>query len=330
MKIQWDRQILVSIESKMWRSLFVAGAVSFLLLAPDRVSGQNWHTIPTDAPMADWHCIASSADGTKLAAAVGGYNAWGQIYLSTNSGLHWTQANSPVESWASIASSLDGVRLVAAAGGTEEAAPVYCSSNSGVTWTVTSAPRENWASVACSEDGTRLVAASFGNFSDIPGHIYTSIDSGLTWISNNAPALSWSVVASSADGTRLVAAASGHNQNGPIFTSTDSGATWVETSAPVTNWACLVFGRRHEACCRSGRGDGRQRRAGLCFHRFRRYVVHASPGPGSLVCCRLFGRWIQDCRHDLRGLRGTAADAATFRQTPARVGTRPAWSMMIG
>src|SRR6185295_16420489 len=33
-----------------------------------------------------FRCVASSADGTKLAAGVDG----GQIYVSTNSGAHWT------------------------------------------------------------------------------------------------------------------------------------------------------------------------------------------------------------------------------------------------
>ena len=36
----------------------------------------------------DWGSIASSADGTKLVAAVGGPG--GHIYTSTNSGVTWT------------------------------------------------------------------------------------------------------------------------------------------------------------------------------------------------------------------------------------------------
>jgi photosystem II stability/assembly factor-like uncharacterized protein len=64
----------------------------------------------------DWQSVASSADGTKLVAAVTG----GQIYTSTDSGANWT----PLESnrnWRSVASSADGTKLVAL----ERAGPIY-------------------------------------------------------------------------------------------------------------------------------------------------------------------------------------------------------------
>jgi photosystem II stability/assembly factor-like uncharacterized protein len=52
--------------------------------------------------------VASSADGTKLVAAViGGY-----IYTSWDSGATWTQRGSS-QDWQSVASSADGTKLVA-------------------------------------------------------------------------------------------------------------------------------------------------------------------------------------------------------------------------
>ncbi len=73
-------------------------------------SGLTW--IPTSAPFLNWQSVASSADGTKLVAAVKG----GQIYASTNSGVTWQAANVPSTNWQSIASSADGNKLVAVVG----------------------------------------------------------------------------------------------------------------------------------------------------------------------------------------------------------------------
>jgi hypothetical protein len=56
-----------------------------------------------------WYAIASSADGTKLAAVVYG----GQIYTSTDSGVTWTAQASGSRTWTSIASSEDGTKLAA-------------------------------------------------------------------------------------------------------------------------------------------------------------------------------------------------------------------------
>ena len=66
----------------------------------------TWTTHASNQP---WYCVASSADGTKLAAAVLG----GEIYTSSDSGVTWTARASP-RNWFSIASSADGTKLVAA------------------------------------------------------------------------------------------------------------------------------------------------------------------------------------------------------------------------
>ena len=57
-----------------------------------------------------WYIIASSADGTKLAAGVGG----GSIYTSSDSGATWTeQTAAGSRYWRSIAMSSDGTKLAA-------------------------------------------------------------------------------------------------------------------------------------------------------------------------------------------------------------------------
>jgi hypothetical protein len=77
-------------------------------------SGATW--TQTGAPSEEWFSIASSSDGTKLAAISAVYLS-GSIYTSTNSGLTWTQTSAPSVNWQSIASSSDGTKLVAVVSG---------------------------------------------------------------------------------------------------------------------------------------------------------------------------------------------------------------------
>jgi hypothetical protein len=67
-------------------------------------------TASTNAPYANWQAVASSADGTKLVAAINN----GSIYTSTDFGATWVSNNVPNTNWISIASSADGCTLVAA------------------------------------------------------------------------------------------------------------------------------------------------------------------------------------------------------------------------
>ena len=83
----------------------------------------------------DWYLIASSADGTKLAATVYG----GQIYTSSDSGANWT-ARATSQNWLTIASSADGTKLAAVTLG----AQIYTSTDSGATWTAQASGSRNW------------------------------------------------------------------------------------------------------------------------------------------------------------------------------------------
>jgi len=166
----------------------------------------------------NWYDIASSSDGTKLAAVNygPGYGYTGSIYTSTDSGANWMERiNSNIFKWYSIASSADGTKLAAAT----YPGYIYTSSDSGVTWTErTNSVSRNWTSIVSSTDGTKL-AASGG------GYISTSIDSGVNWTRRtNAGYKNWSRLASSSDGTRLIAIVA----DGYVYTSNDSGTTWTE------------------------------------------------------------------------------------------------------
>jgi photosystem II stability/assembly factor-like uncharacterized protein len=234
-----------------------------LLVTVEFASAQTW--TQTSAPTNEnWWAVASSADGTRLAAL--GDNSL--IWISTNSGTSWTSniISLPLGNggWRSIASSADGLKLVAgilppvtyrpplvadstnfgdlallvldapfvssSADGTELIAVVRSmgiSINSGLTWTgLSSAPVGSYP-VAMSADGKKLVAAA--------SLIYTSPDSGNTWITNNVPTESWRCIASSANGNTLAAIA-----GGPIYVSTNSGNTWTSTNAPNENWSSVA------------------------------------------------------------------------------------------
>ncbi|MGA2281254.1 MAG: hypothetical protein ABSG80_13220 [Verrucomicrobiota bacterium] len=196
--------------------------------------GQNWNA--GGSSPAKWSAVASSADGTKLAAAVN----YGYIYTSTNSGASWTPRAANVGNmyWSSIASSADGTRLVATVGYTiynvGQSGLIYSSSDSGVTWAQAgNSSSLHWSCVASSADGTKLVAADQSS-----GYIWVSSNSGTNWSKPSNPvAALWSSVASSADGTKLVAV----EGNGQIYTSTNSGSTFQQRVGLVsTNWTAVA------------------------------------------------------------------------------------------
>ncbi|MGO8839119.1 MAG: WD40/YVTN/BNR-like repeat-containing protein [Limisphaerales bacterium] len=193
--------------------------------------GQSWNAGGSSA--ANWSAVASSADGTRLAAAINS----GYIYTSTNSGTTWTNNGGSSGSlyWSAIASSADGTKLVASVGYTAHSASqlgaIYTSTNSGVTWTAhTSSPLSSglaWASVASSADGTKLAGAVRS------GPIYISVNSGTNWSAGTGSSgYLWTSIASSSDGTKLVAV----EGNGSILTSTNYGSNWTVQATSSIVW----------------------------------------------------------------------------------------------
>jgi len=124
-------------------------------------AGNAWVARETNR---DWMYLASSADGTKLAAVV----ANGLIYVSADSGLTWT-ARESVRNWAEITMSADGTKLAATVTGGQ----IFTSDDSGVTWAARESSRL-WRDITSSADGTLLAALHNG------GQIYVSTDSGAT------------------------------------------------------------------------------------------------------------------------------------------------------
>ncbi len=182
--------------------------------------GQSWKT---NGPLAYWTAVASSSDGSKLAATINS----GQIYVSTDSGVTWT-GRGIANFWSAIACSADGTKWVATVGNsTGQTGYIYTSSDSGASWTARYGLAQ-WVSCASSADGTKLAAVAYN------GQIHTSGDSGVNWTARESSRF-WKCVASSADGTKLVVGASG----GYLYTSTNSGVNWTQRGS-AKSWTAVA------------------------------------------------------------------------------------------
>jgi hypothetical protein len=198
-----------------------------LLLGFQVASAQTW-TQTSALNRATWKAITSSADGSRLAAAVVG----GGIWVSTNSGATWTVTSAPnTNLWWDVAASADGTKLAAAE---FNYGVIYSSENGGATWIRDNVPNWEWSSIAMSADGTKLVASAASPARS--EYIFTSVDSGATWTSNGIPATSAVYVACPANGSKLVAAV---NAPGQIFSSTNMGAGWEPVNFPFPNVGLL-------------------------------------------------------------------------------------------
>lgn len=257
------------------KSVLITAAVGCnLFLAAHSTFSQTWMCATN--PGGQWRCAASSADGSKLVAAIGDAAPQYTLYTSTNSGTFWmASTNAPYVHWGTVASSADGNKLAAIGNGR-----FYSSTNAGATWD--SGTNLFASSIASSADGNKLVAAGSGHINtstnagvtwDLStnlfasfvassadgnklvtagGAIYTSTDSGTTWISNNAPPASWTSVASSANGNKLVAIDNG----GWVYTSTDSGTTWISNNVPSYGWYAVASSADGNQLVTAGFGSG--------------------------------------------------------------------------
>ena len=198
--------------------------------------GQTWEA--TRTPIKSWLRVASSADGTKLAATARG----GFVYTSTDSGATWRTNNLPAYGWASIASSADGNKLVTVARQQlGHLSAVYASTNAGALWFDLQAPSTNWGYIASSADGTKLVATAQW------GYIFISTNAGAAWSQTASPTEPWQTVACSADGNIILAAGFAPDYSpSRVAVSTNAGSTWTVASFAFnpTSVACSAGGDR--------------------------------------------------------------------------------------
>ncbi len=175
-------------------------------------SGTNWTARGSSHY---WTCVASSWDGTRLAAADGMFGS-GRIYTSIDSGTNWTAQSQSPSGCMCVVSSSDGTKLVAT-----DQVFTYISSNGGTNWITNGV---SLYAIVSSADGTRLAAISYGITN---AFLYISTDSGLFW-TQAGPAGQWNTLAISSDAGKLfVGEATGH-----LFTSVGTNVPLVYTASP--------------------------------------------------------------------------------------------------
>jgi hypothetical protein len=234
--------------NRLWILFVVIGAL--LSIAKDGTA-QNW--TQTSAPTSKWAGIASSQDGTKLAAIVEN----GPIYTSGDAGATWQTNGVPVLFWTGIASSSDGSRLAACAWSDG----IYLSTNSGMSWQQASNTSSGvWQSIACSSDGSVIVAVSLAyEWGGIltTGPLFISTNYGATWATPNLPNRVWTTVACSSNGMVMVAATG----DATIYVTTNRGLAWTTADTPAESWSSVVIsadGTRQVAVSIGSGGSGGQ------------------------------------------------------------------------
>jgi hypothetical protein len=203
--------------------------------------GSTWYQ--SGASALNWTSMASSSDGTRMAAGIWQGSSDDGVWLSVNSGASWSLSESSKQI-AGVAISASGTTIIGVA---TNSGFIYISTNAGSTWiTSPTSPQQNWSSVALSASGNNQVAGVAG------GLIYTNITGGTWTAPANQPASgNWASIASSASGTTLVAA---DNAVG-LYTSVNGGSTWTEQFASKSNWvsvACSADGTKMAAAVNGG------------------------------------------------------------------------------
>lgn len=205
-------------------------------------AGVSWSQL--SAPSTNWSYLASSADGSTLAAlANAGQGLGGQarcwVFLSTDAGQSWTQSSLDLPIWNSFAISADGQRFLVAPTLTYSGWPFYRSTNSGLTWETKPGPILRSIGVTCAADGAKAYAASV----DVGcGGVFASTNFGDAWMLTGAGGCNYGAVICSGDGSTVL----GQDGAGGIWASTNSGATWcwaqVPNSQPFPSSACSADG----------------------------------------------------------------------------------------
>lgn len=194
-------------------------------------SGLSWVTNNSTIEIGNW-VVASSADGTKLAAAFS-VGLPGNLITSTDGGTTWVTNNVPELYWKCIAMSADGTHLVAAAWNSSDpqTGPIYTSTNLGLNWISNNVPNQTWEGLACSADGNEFVAVSADNENGI-----NSPGTGQIWISQSQPVPQLNLTPSPSD---LTLAWTVPSTNFVLQQSADL-ISWADvTDSPVLNYTNL-------------------------------------------------------------------------------------------
>jgi hypothetical protein len=132
--------------------------------------GSVWTAQETGGAPTSGYYLASSSDGTKVAAVLSPGNIWLTSNAGTQNVATWTAQTGGAPSsanWASIASSSNGNKLAAVVKGGN----IWLSANSGQSWTQqnSQAPTSaGYESIASSGDGTKRRPCTWGRSGSLP------------------------------------------------------------------------------------------------------------------------------------------------------------------
>ena len=184
------------------------------------LDGGTTLTPQSGSPTGPYRTLLSSADGTRLVAQL----LSGALYVSTDSGVTWTDRGPAGESALSISMSSDGMRLNLSVNLSGFGPRFYSSEDGGLSWTGQPGLSNlvRLKSQGCSADGRTILGGASGN------QIWRSVNGGVTWAELPDSPYDAVCVAVSADGSRVAA----QDAFGVPYTSADGGESW--TAQPLS------------------------------------------------------------------------------------------------
>lgn len=203
-------------------SVIVIATNGYLLRSID--SGTTWSALAA-AGVRTWSSVAINDSGTVI---IGGESS-GSLWLSTNSGVTFTQQSNGIStplSWSTLDTNASGTNIVA----TNGTSSVYLTTNSGSSWsTKTVSGASSLRNISLSAAGDRIAVFSSGNST-----LYTSANTGTSWTAQtSAGTLSASAptFVLSRDGLGIIFMRSGVAS---LSKSSNFGTTWETITAPTS------------------------------------------------------------------------------------------------
>lgn len=230
----------------------------------------TWQEVKNDAAY-NWNYITCSSSGKFVLACTSGTTSGtfvgGNIWLSSDFGLTWTNTSSTIltKNWISVSTSGGGqysycITQQIGSNGSNGlykytknidigdffgSFPDYYETNfinkDSDSLTTTSAPSANWSKIAMSTDGINLIACRNDS-----NKIYYSTDNGSTWTqSTSSPTGYWYDCAMSYSGQFAIACqqyVTNGGTDGNVFISNDFGVTWTNknTLLGAKKWTCVA------------------------------------------------------------------------------------------
>lgn len=204
-------------------SIIVIATNGYLLRSID--SGTTWSPLLA-AGLRNWSSVAINDSGTVIVGA----ESSGSIWLSTNSGVTFTQQSNGISTsltWSSVDTNASGTTIVA----TYQSSVVYLTTNTGSSWnTRTVSGASSLKNISLSAVGDKIAVFSSGN-----SRLYTSSNTGNSWTAQTAAGAigaSAPTFILSQDGQKLLFMRS---DAAAISKSTNFGSTWETITAPTSS-----------------------------------------------------------------------------------------------